>query len=122
MEYAYDRLTMGSDKRSMVVSEKEKEMTAYHEAGHALVQLFDKESPNTLYKVTILPKGPSLGHTAFLPQMDKYSTTAAEYMSSIRVSLGGKMAEELQYGDDRVTSGVSAVSSPSRTRGIRTSS
>lgn len=108
MEYAYDRLTMGSDKKSMVVSEKEKEMTAYHEAGHALVQLFEKDSSSTLYKVTILPKGPSLGHTAMLPQIDKYSFTAAEYMANIRVSLGGKMAEELQYGDDKVTSGVSS--------------
>ncbi|KAF1854346.1 hypothetical protein Lal_00013063 [Lupinus albus] len=89
MEWAYDRVTMGSERKSMVVTEKEKEMTAYHEAGHALVQLFDKESSNTLYK---------------------YSYTAAEYMSNIRVALGGKMAEELRYGDDRVTSGVSSVS------------
>jgi ATP-dependent metalloprotease len=110
MEWAYDRVTMGSERKSMVITEKEKEMTAYHEAGHALVQLFDKESSNTLYKVTILPKGPSLGHTAQLPQMDKYSYTAAEYMSNIRVALGGKMAEELRYGGDRVTSGVSSVS------------
>lgn len=110
MDWAFDRVTMGSEKKSMVITEKEKEMTAYHEAGHALVQLFDKESPSSLYKVTILPKGPSLGHTAFVPQMDKYSHTAAEYMSNIRVALGGKMAEELQYGDDKVTTGVSAVS------------
>ena len=110
LEWAFDRVTMGSEKKSMVITEKEKEMTAYHEAGHALVQLFDKESPSKLYKVTILPKGPTLGHTAFVPQMDKYSHTAAEYMSNIRVALGGKMAEELQYGDDKVTSGVSAVS------------
>lgn len=109
MEWAYDRVTMGSERKSMVITEKEKEMTAYHEAGHALVQLFDKESSNTLYKVTILPKGPSLGHTAQLPQMDKYSYTAAEYMSNIRVALGGKMAEELRYGGDKVTSGVSSV-------------
>ncbi|KAF5657895.1 atp-dependent metalloprotease [Fusarium heterosporum] len=108
MEWAYDRVTMGSERKSMVVTEKEKEMTAYHEAGHALVQLFDKESSNTLYKVTILPKGPSLGHTAQLPAMDKYSYTAAEYMSNIRVALGGKMAEELRYGNDKVTSGVSS--------------
>ncbi|KAL6855306.1 i-AAA protease yme1 [Amphichorda felina] len=108
MDWAFDRVTMGSEKKSMVITEKEKEMTAYHEAGHALVQLFDKESPSSLYKVTILPKGPSLGHTAFVPQMDKYSHTAAEYMSNIRVALGGKMAEELQYGDDKVTTGVSA--------------
>ncbi|CAJ0552905.1 Ff.00g009830.m01.CDS01 [Fusarium sp. VM40] len=108
MEWAYDRVTMGSERKSMVITDKEKEMTAYHEAGHALVQLFDKESSNTLYKVTILPKGPSLGHTAQLPQMDKYSYTAAEYMSNIRVALGGKMAEELRYGNDKVTSGVSS--------------
>ncbi|KOS22536.1 Mitochondrial inner membrane i-AAA protease supercomplex subunit YME1 [Escovopsis weberi] len=107
IDWAFDRITMGAERKSMVVTEKEKEMTAYHEAGHALVQLFEKESSNKLYKVTILPKGPSLGHTAHLPAMDKYSYTAAEYMSNIRVLLGGKMAEEMRYGDDRVTSGVS---------------
>ncbi|PHH61517.1 hypothetical protein CDD81_308 [Ophiocordyceps australis] len=107
LEWAFDRITMGSEKKSMIVTEKEKEMTAYHEAGHALVQLFEKDSANQLYKVTILPKGSSLGHTAHLPQMDKHSTTAAEYMAHIRVLLGGKMAEEMKYGDDKVTSGVS---------------
>ncbi|KND94376.1 Mitochondrial inner membrane i-AAA protease supercomplex subunit YME1 [Tolypocladium ophioglossoides CBS 100239] len=107
LDWAFDRVTMGSERKSMVVTEKEKEMTAYHEAGHALVQLFDKESSSQLYKVTILPKGPSLGHTAHVPQMDKYSYTAAEYMANIRVLLGGKMAEEMRYGGDKVTSGVS---------------
>ncbi|KAK5997899.1 Mitochondrial inner membrane i-AAA protease supercomplex subunit YME1 [Cladobotryum mycophilum] len=107
LDWAFDRITMGAERRSMVVTEKEKEMTAYHEAGHALVQLFETESSNKLYKVTILPKGPSLGHTAHLPAMDKYSYTAAEYLSNIRVLLGGKMAEEMRYGDDKVTSGVS---------------
>ncbi|KAG5951601.1 hypothetical protein E4U53_002705 [Claviceps sorghi] len=107
LDWAFDRVTMGSERRSMIVTEKEKEMTAYHEAGHALVQLFEKDSSSRLYKVTILPKGPSLGHTAHVPQMDKYSYTAAEYMSNIRVLLGGKMAEEMRYGDDKVTSGVS---------------
>lgn len=111
LEWAYDRVTMGAEKKSRIITEKEKEMTAYHEAGHALVQLFDEDTSRTLYKVTILPKGPTLGHTAFVPQNDKYSHTAAEFMSSIRVALGGKMAEELQYGDDKVTSGVSSVSS-----------
>ena len=110
MEWAFDRLTMGSERRSIVITEKDKEMTAYHEAGHALVQLYDKESSATLYKITVLPKGPSLGHTAMLPVRDKYSQTAAEYLSQIRVLLGGKMAEELQYGTERSTSGVSSVS------------
>jgi ATP-dependent metalloprotease len=112
LDWAFDRVTMGAERKSMVVTEKEKEMTAYHEAGHALVQLFEKDSSSRLYKVTILPKGPSLGHTAHVPQMDKYSYTAAEYMSNIRVLLGGKMAEEMRYGDDKVTSGVSNVSWP----------
>ncbi|KAG6040164.1 hypothetical protein E4U41_001389 [Claviceps citrina] len=107
LDWAFDRVTMGSERKSMVVTEKEKEMTAYHEAGHALVQLFEKDSSSRLYKVTILPKGPTLGHTAHVPQMDKYSYTAAEYMANIRVLLGGKMAEEMRYGDDKVTSGVS---------------
>lgn len=110
LEWAFDRVTMGSERKSLVINEKEKEMTAYHEAGHALVQLFDKDTSSRLYKVTILPKGPSLGHTAYLPQVDKYSHTAAEYLSNIRVLLGGKMAEEMRYGDDKITSGVSAVS------------
>lgn len=108
LEWAYDRIIIGSDKKSMIVTEKEKEMTAYHEAGHALVQLFESDSSNKLYKVTILPKGGSLGHTSSLPEMDKYSYTAADYMSNIRVLLGGKMAEEMRYGDDKVTSGVSS--------------
>lgn len=119
LEWAYDRVTMGSEKKSMVVSEKEKEMTAYHEAGHALVQLYDKDSAAKLYKVTILPKGPSLGHTAGVPEMDKHSYTAAEYMANIRVLLGGKMAEEMQYGDDKVTSGVSSVSDETDLDGTR---
>lgn len=110
IDWAFDRITMGAERKSMVITEKEKEMTAYHEAGHALVQLFEKDSSSQLYKVTILPKGPSLGHTAHVPQMDKYSYTAAEYMANIRVLLGGKMAEEMRYGDDKVTSGVSNVS------------
>ncbi|KAL1889547.1 i-AAA protease yme1 [Ceratocystis pirilliformis] len=107
-EWAKDRVIMGSERRSMVISAKEKEMTAYHEAGHALVLLFAENPPNELYKVTILPRGPTLGHTAFLPEMDKHSYTLSDYLSMIRVSLGGKMAEELRYGVDHVTSGVSS--------------
>ena len=109
MEWAFDRITMGAEKRSRVVREEDKEMTAYHEAGHALVQLLDKDSPSNLYKVTILPKGPSLGHTAFLPQVDKTSYTASEFSAMIRTSLGGKMAEELVFGNGKATTGVSAV-------------
>lgn len=87
-------------------------MTAYHEAGHALVVMF---TPNTnpLHKITIMPRGQALGMTMHLPEMDKYSMGMNEYQSQIDVCLGGKVAEELIYGPDRVTSGVASVNKPS---------
>jgi ATP-dependent metalloprotease len=109
-EWAKDKVLMGAERRSMVISPKEKEMTAYHEAGHALVLLFANTPSTRLHKVTILPRGFSLGLTAHLPEMDKYSYTLSDYSTMIQVSLGGKVAEELQFGTDHVTSGVSNVS------------
>jgi ATP-dependent metalloprotease len=108
-EWAKDKVMMGAEKRSMVIAPKEKEMTAYHEAGHALVCMFTKGA-SPLHKITILPRGQALGITHFLPEMDKYSHTMREYMAQIDVSLGGKIAEEIAYGNDNVTSGVSDVS------------
>lgn len=113
-EWAKDKVIMGSERRTMVITPKEKEMTAYHEAGHALVSYFTKDAPSTFYKVTILPRGQTLGHTARLPVMDKYSFSLRDYLSNIEVALGGKVAEEIVYGQDFVTSGVSSVSSPPR--------
>jgi len=110
-EWAKDKVIMGAERRTMVITPKEKEMTAYHEAGHALVSYFSKDAPMTFYKVTILPRGQTLGHTARLPVMDKYSFSLRDYLSNIEVALGGKVAEEIVYGQDYVTSGVSAVSS-----------
>ncbi|KAK0372641.1 ATP-dependent metallopeptidase HflB [Colletotrichum limetticola] len=107
-EWAKDKVIMGAEKKSMVISQKEKEMTAYHEAGHALVSFYHESGPNKLYKVTILPRGQSLGHTAHLPEMDKYSYTTRDLKSLIETSLGGKLAEELVYGTDKVTTGVSS--------------
>ncbi|KAH8677587.1 peptidase family M41-domain-containing protein [Xylariales sp. PMI_506] len=107
-EWAKDRVIMGAERKTMVISPEEKEMTAYHEAGHALVQLFSKHSAKKLYKVTVLPRGPSLGHTAFIPEMDKNSYTMHNYRSQIDTALGGKLAEELVYGIDNVTSGASS--------------
>ncbi|CAI4212557.1 unnamed protein product [Parascedosporium putredinis] len=85
----------------------DKLMTAYHEAGHTLVHLFADKPPSELHKVTILARGQSLGHTAYIPEMDKYSYTLSDYMTHIRVALGGKIAEELAFGPESVTSGVS---------------
>ncbi|TDZ74648.1 Mitochondrial inner membrane i-AAA protease supercomplex subunit YME1 [Colletotrichum sidae] len=107
-EWAKDKVIMGAERRSMVIGQKEKEMTAYHEAGHALVSFYNESGPNKLYKVTILPRGQSLGHTAHLPEMDKYSYTTKDLKSLIETSLGGKLAEELVYGTDKVTTGVSS--------------
>jgi ATP-dependent metalloprotease len=110
-EWAKDKVMMGAEKRTMVISQKEKEMTAYHEAGHALVVMF---TPNTdsLHKITIMPRGQSLGMTTHLPEIDKYSMSMNEYEARIDICLGGKVAEELIYGPDRVTSGVASVRHP----------
>lgn len=111
-DWAKDKIILGAERKSMVISAKEKEMTAYHEAGHALVNLLTKGSSNTLYKVTVLPRGPSLGHTGFLPEMDKYSYTVDNYLAQIDTALGGKLAEEIVYGPNKVTSGASSVRFP----------
>lgn len=108
-EWAKDRVMMGAERTSMVLSQKEKEMTAYHEAGHALVGLFTLGS-SRLHKMTIMPRGQALGITFQLPDMDKYSKEMHEFQAEIDVLLGGKVAEELQYGPTSVTSGVSSVS------------
>jgi ATP-dependent metalloprotease len=110
-EWAKDKVMMGAERKSMVISQKEKEMTAYHEAGHALVVMFTPNT-NALHKITIMPRGQALGMTMHLPEMDKYSMGMNEYQSRIDVCLGGKVAEELIYGPDRVTSGVASVCSP----------
>ncbi|KAH7040652.1 cell division protease ftsH [Microdochium trichocladiopsis] len=107
-DWAKDKVIMGAERKTMVITPEEKEMTAYHEAGHALVNLLTKGGANTLYKVTVLPRGPSLGHTAYLPEMDKYSYTVQNYLAMIDMSLGGKLAEEIVYGTSKVTGGASS--------------
>jgi ATP-dependent metalloprotease len=107
-EWAKDKVMMGAEKKSMVISHQEKEKTAYHEAGHALVLMFTPGT-NPLHKITIMPRGQALGVTSHLPEMDKYSMGMNEYHSQIDVCMGGKVAEELIYGADKVTSGVSSV-------------
>ncbi|KAM7201167.1 mitochondrial inner membrane i-AAA protease supercomplex subunit YME1 [Naviculisporaceae sp. PSN 640] len=105
-DWAKDKVIMGAEKKSMVITPKEKEMTAYHEAGHALVAWFS-EGGGGLYKVTVLPRGQTLGHTAFLPEMDKHSYTVRDYLGMMDRLMGGKVAEEIAYGNELVTSGVS---------------
>lgn len=112
-EWAKDKVMMGAEKRSMIITPEEKKATAYHEAGHALVAMFTPGALQ-LHKVTIMPRGRTLGVTHLLPEMDKYSRSFREYKASLDVSMGGKIAEQLAYGPEKVTSGVSGVSIISR--------
>ncbi|MFW5450232.1 MAG: ATP-dependent zinc metalloprotease FtsH [Methylophagaceae bacterium] len=106
MEKAKDKIMMGAERRSMVMNEKEKEMTAYHEAGHAIVgRLVPDHDP--VYKVSIIPRGRALGVTMFLPEEDKYSNSKQQLESQISTLYGGRIAEELIYGADAVTTGAS---------------
>jgi cell division protease FtsH len=97
---------MGAERRSMVMSEKEKKLTAYHESGHAIVgRLMPEHDP--VYKVSIIPRGRALGVTMFLPEEDKYSHSKQHLQSQLCSLFGGRIAEELIFGSDQVTTGAS---------------
>ncbi|HET7512331.1 MAG TPA: ATP-dependent zinc metalloprotease FtsH [Chthoniobacterales bacterium] len=103
LEEARDKVRWGKERRSLALSEKEKTNTAYHEAGHALLlEMLEHTEP--LHKVTIIPRGPSLGSTMWLPVEDKYTQRRNELIDSLVVSMGGRVAEEIVFGD--VTSGA----------------
>ncbi|WP_372982367.1 ATP-dependent zinc metalloprotease FtsH [Marinobacter sediminum] len=105
-ELAKDKIMMGAERKSMVMSEKEKRNTAYHESGHAIVgRLVPEHDP--VYKVSIIPRGRALGVTMFLPEEDKYSHSKRFLISSICSLFGGRIAEELTLGFDGVTTGAS---------------
>lgn len=106
MELAKDKIMMGAERRSMVMSEKEKKNTAYHEAGHAIVgRLVPDHDP--VYKVSIIPRGRALGVTMFLPEEDKYSSSKQALESSLSSLYGGRLAEEIIFGTESVTTGAS---------------
>jgi cell division protease FtsH len=105
-ERAKDKIMMGAERRSMVMSEQEKRMTAYHEAGHAIVGMTVPEH-DPVYKVTIIPRGRALGVTQFLPEQDRYSLSKRRIESAIATLFGGRIAEELIFGVDAVTTGAS---------------
>jgi len=105
-EQAKDKIMMGAERKSMAMSEEEKRLTAYHEAGHAIVgRLVPDHDP--VYKVTIIPRGRALGVTMFLPEQDKYSLTRQQLTSQLASLFGGRVAEELIYGKEKVTTGAS---------------
>jgi cell division protease FtsH len=105
-EKAKDKIMMGSERRSMVMSDEEKKLTAYHEAGHAIVGLTVPDH-DPVYKVSIIPRGRALGVTMFLPMEDRYSHSKRRLTSSITSLFGGRVAEELIFGPDAVTTGAS---------------
>lgn len=106
LELAKDKIMMGAERRSMVMSDKEKELTAYHEAGHAIVgRLVPGHDP--VYKVSIIPRGRALGVTMFLPTEDRYSYTKQQLESQISSLYGGRLAEEMIFGQEAVTTGAS---------------
>ena len=106
LEQAKDKIMMGAERRSMVMSEEDKRNTAYHEAGHAIVgRLVPSHDP--VYKVTIIPRGKALGLTMFLPEKDSYSQDKEQLESMISSLFGGRIAEELILGKDHVTTGAS---------------
>ncbi len=106
LELAKDKIMMGAERKSMVMSEKEKRNTAYHESGHAIVgRLVPEHDP--VYKVSIIPRGRALGVTMFLPEEDKYSHSKRYLVSSICSLFGGRIAEELTLGFEGVTTGAS---------------
>ena len=106
LDKAKDKIMMGAERRSLVMSEDEKKLTAYHEAGHAIVGLsLDGHDP--VYKVTIVPRGRALGVTMFLPEQDRYSMSKKRLLGQITSLFGGRVAEELIFGKDSVTTGAS---------------
>jgi cell division protease FtsH len=105
-EMAKDKIMMGAERKSMVMSNSEKNLTAFHEAGHAIVGLL-VPSHDPVYKVTIIPRGRALGVTLFLPEEDRYSYSKERLESSISSLFGGRIAEQLTFGNDSVTTGAS---------------
>lgn len=105
-EIAKDKVLMGAERKSMVLSDAEKKLTAYHEAGHTLVGL-KVPSADPVHKVSIIPRGMALGVTMQLPEADRHSYTKEYLMSQIAILMGGRIAEELYFGADKVTTGAS---------------
>ncbi len=106
-EEAKDKVMMGTERKSMVMTEDEKKMTAYHEAGHAIVALHEPAS-DPIHKATIIPRGRALGMVMRLPERDSYSYHRDKMYANLAVSMGGRVAEELIFGYDKVSSGASS--------------
>uniref|UniRef100_A0A673X345 ATP-dependent zinc metalloprotease YME1L1 n=1 Tax=Salmo trutta TaxID=8032 RepID=A0A673X345_SALTR len=107
LEFAKDKILMGPERRSVEIDKKNKEITAYHESGHAIVAYYTKDAM-PINKATIMPRGPTLGHVSMLPADDRWSETRAQLLAQIDVSMGGRVAEEIIFGNEFITTGASS--------------
>ncbi|KAM3860683.1 ATP-dependent zinc metalloprotease YME1L1-like [Diretmus argenteus] len=107
LEFAKDKILMGPERKSVEIDKKNKTITAYHESGHAIVAYYTKDAM-PINKATIMPRGPTLGHVSMLPENDRWSETRAQLLAQMDVSMGGRVAEELIFGDDYITTGASS--------------
>uniref|UniRef100_A0A6Q2XWP2 ATP-dependent zinc metalloprotease YME1L1 n=1 Tax=Esox lucius TaxID=8010 RepID=A0A6Q2XWP2_ESOLU len=107
LEFAKDKILMGPERRSVEIDQKNKEITAYHESGHAIVAYYTKDAM-PINKATIMPRGPTLGHVSMLPDDDRWSETRAQLLAQMDVSMGGRVAEEIIFGNEFITTGASS--------------
>ncbi|CDQ67238.1 unnamed protein product [Oncorhynchus mykiss] len=107
LEFSKDKILMGPERKSVEIDKKNKQITAYHESGHAIVAYYTKDAM-PINKATIMPRGPTLGHVSMLPENDRWSETRAQLLAQMDVSMGGRVAEELIFGDDYITTGASS--------------
>ncbi|XP_039380337.1 ATP-dependent zinc metalloprotease YME1L1 isoform X4 [Mauremys reevesii] len=107
LEFSKDKILMGPERRSVEIDNKNKTITAYHESGHAIIAYYTKDAM-PINKATIMPRGPTLGHVSLLPENDRWSETRSQLLAQMDVSMGGRVAEELVFGSDHITTGASS--------------
>ena len=107
LEYAKDKILMGAERKSAFMAEEERRLTAYHEGGHALVALYT-DGAHPIHKATIMPRGQALGMVHLMPEKDEYSVSRKQLLAQLDVCMGGRVAEEMIFGDENVTTGMDA--------------